>query len=152
MPRKVTPLTDSAIKAAKPKEKTFKLTDGQGLYLDVKPTGSKLWRFKYRFNGKEMTPLSFGPYPALTLVKARQKRTEARELLAQGVDPGAEKKAAKQAQRADGVTFETLAREWYAYNAPRWAESTAYKARLYMENDLIPASVCRAAEPRPANV
>ncbi|WP_454911506.1 tyrosine-type recombinase/integrase [Stutzerimonas chloritidismutans] len=138
MPRKVTPLTDSAIKAAKPKEKTFKLTDGQGLYLDVKPTGSKLWRFKYRFNGKEMTPLSFGPYPALTLVKARQKRTEARELLAQGVDPGAEKKAAKQAQRADGVTFETLAREWYAYNAPRWAESTAYKARLYMENDLIP--------------
>ncbi|TRO23093.1 DUF4102 domain-containing protein [Ectopseudomonas mendocina] len=138
MPRTVTPLSDSAIKTAKPKEKLYKLTDGQGLYLEIKPNGSKLWRFKYRFDGKDMTPLSFGAYPDLSLVKARQKRTEARELLAQGVDPSAEKKAAKQAQRADGVTFETLAREWYAYNAPRWAESTAYKAKLYMENDLIP--------------
>lgn len=138
MPRKVTPLTDSAIKAAKPKEKPYKLTDGQGLYLDIKPTGSKLWRLKYRFAGQEKTPLSLGAYPDLSLVKARQRRTEARELLADGIDPGEQKKADKQAQKVTGMTFEALAREWYAYTSPRWAESTARKSRLYLENDIIP--------------
>lgn len=139
MPRKATPLTDSAIKAAKPRAKLYKLTDGQGLYLDVKPNGSKLWRFKYRFNGKDKTPLSLGAYPDLSLVKARQRRAEARSMLADGIDPRAHKKAATQAQKAESLTFEILAREWYAYNAPRWAESTAYKAKLYLENDLIPS-------------
>ena len=135
--RQATPLTDSAIKAAKAQDKPYKLADGQGLYLEVMPGGSKLWRLKYRYADKEKR-LALGAYPSVPLQQARQRRAEARELLALGVDPGAEKKAAKQAQRADGVTFETLAREWYAYNAPRWAESTAYKAKLYLENDLIP--------------
>jgi integrase len=138
MPRTVTPLSDSAIKTAKPKERLYKLTDGQGLYLEIKPNGSKLWRFKYRFDGRDMTPLSFGAYPGLSLVKARQKRTAAREQLANGIDPSEQKKANKVAQRVTGLTFEALAREWFAYNSPRWAESTARKARLYMENDLIP--------------
>ncbi len=137
MPRKATPLTDSAIKAAKPKDKPYKLTDGQGLYLEVMPNGSRLWRLKYRHSDKEKR-LALGAYPALTLQKARQRREEARQQLADGIDPGEQKKAAKLAQRAEGLTFETLAREWYAYNAPRWAESTAYKAKLYLENDLIP--------------
>ncbi|MFN9528580.1 MAG: tyrosine-type recombinase/integrase [Pseudomonadaceae bacterium] len=137
MPRKATPLTDSAIKAAKPKDKPYKLTDGQGLYLEVMPNGSRLWRLKYRHSDKEKR-LALGAYPSLTLQKARQRREEARQQLANGIDPGEQKKAAKQAQRAEGFTFETLAREWYAYNAPRWAESTAYKAKLYLENDLIP--------------
>lgn len=137
MPRKATPLTDSAIKAAKPKDKPYKLTDGQGLYLEVMPSGSRLWRLKYRHSDKEKR-LALGAYPALSLQKARQRREEARQQLADGIDPGEQKKAAKQAQRAEGLTFETLAREWYAYNAPRWAESTAYKAKLYLENDLIP--------------
>ncbi|MGA4532265.1 tyrosine-type recombinase/integrase [Ectopseudomonas chengduensis] len=137
MPRKATPLTDSAIKAAKPKDKPYKLTDGQGLYLEVTPSGSRLWRLKYRHSDKEKR-LALGAYPALTLQKARQRREEARQQLADGIDPGEQKKAAKQAQRAEGLTFETLAREWYAYNAPRWAESTAYKAKLYLENDLLP--------------
>lgn len=57
MPRQATPLTDSTIKTARPKEKPYKLTDGQGLYLDIKPNGSKLWRFKHRFGGREMTPV-----------------------------------------------------------------------------------------------
>ena len=138
MPRTVTPLSDSAIKTAKPKDRLYKITDGQGLYLEIKPTGSKLWRFKYRFDGKEMVPLSFGPYPELTLVAARKKRDEARRLVLEGIDPGEQKKAAKQAQKVIGLTFEGLAREWFAYNSPRWAESTARKASLYMENDLIP--------------
>ncbi|CAB5521568.1 integrase [Stutzerimonas stutzeri] len=137
MPRQATPLTDSAIKAAKPKEKPYKLTDGQGLYLEIMPNGSKLWRMKYRHSDKEKR-LALGAYPDLPLAKARQKRAEAREQLASGIDPSEQKKAAKQANRALGLTFETLAREWFAYKAPRWAESTRYKAKLYLENDLIP--------------
>lgn len=131
------PLTDSAIKTAKPKEKPYKLSDAHGLYLEVNPTGSKLWRLKYRVSGKEKK-LAIGAYPIIGLQKARQRRDEARQQLAEGIDPGEQKKATKQAQKAEGLTFETLAREWYAYNAPRWAESTAYKAKLYLENDLIP--------------
>jgi integrase len=138
MPRKVTPLSDSEIKAAKPKDRLYKITDGQGLYLEIKPTGSKLWRFKYRFDGKEMVPLSFGPYPDTTLTKARQKRLTARDLLVNGIDPAEQKKADNTAKKVTGLTFETLAREWFAYNSPRWAESTSYKAKLYLENDLIP--------------
>lgn len=138
MPRKVTPLSDSEIKAAKPKDRLYKITDGQGLYLEIKPTGSKLWRFKYRFDGKEMVPLSFGPYPDTTLTKARQKRLTARDLLVNGIDPAEQKKADNAAKKVTGLTFETLAREWFAYNSPRWAESTSYKAKLYLENDLIP--------------
>jgi len=137
MPRQATPLTDSAIKAAKPKEKPYKLTDGQGLYLEIMPNGSKLWRMNYRHSAKEKR-LALGAYPDLPLAKARQKRAEAREQLASGIAPSEQKKAAKQANRALGLTFETLAREWFAYKAPRWAESTRYKAKLYLENDLIP--------------
>jgi integrase len=131
------PLTDSAIKTAKPKERPYKLSDAHGLYLEITPTGSKLWRLKYRIAGKEKK-LAIGAYPIIGLQQARQRRDEARQQMAEGIDPGEQKKAAKQAQKAEGLTFETLAREWYAYNAPRWAESTAYKAKLYLENDLIP--------------
>jgi integrase len=131
------PLTDSAIKTAKPKDKPYKLSDAQGMYLLVNPNGSKLWRLKYRVAGKEKG-LSFGSYPTVTLSQARQRRDEARQQLSEGADPGEQKKAAKQAQRVEGLTFETLAREWYDYNSPRWAEATAYKAKLYLDNDIIP--------------
>ncbi len=137
MARRSTPLTDSAIKVAKPKERAYKMADGQGMYLEVMPTGSKLWRLKYRFNGKE-TRISFGAYPSVTLQQARRKRDEARELLAQGIDPAAERRADNQARRVHGITFETLAGEWYDYNAPRWADSTRGKARLYLDNDILP--------------
>ncbi|OLU25434.1 integrase [Pseudomonas sp. PA15(2017)] len=131
------PLTDSAIKTAKPKEKPYKLSDAHGLYLLINPNGSKLWRLKYRVAGKEKG-LAFGVYPIVSLQQARQLRDGARQQLAEGIDPGEHKKAVKVAQKAEGLTFETLALEWYAYNAPRWAESTAYKAKLYLDNDLIP--------------
>lgn len=137
MALKVAPLTDSALKAAKPREKPYKLADGEGLYLEVMPTGSKLWRLKYRHLGKE-NRLAFGSYPEVTLLQARRKRSEARQLISEGKDPAQERKSTRQAQKVEGLTFETLAREWFAYNAPRWAESTTYKAKLYLENDLIP--------------
>ncbi|AHC32953.1 MULTISPECIES: phage integrase central domain-containing protein [unclassified Pseudomonas] len=131
------PLSDTTIRTAKPKDKLYRLTDANGLCLEVTPTGSKLWRYRYRFNGSAKM-LALGAYPAVTLLKARQLRDGARQLLIEGTDPGEQKKTAKQAQRVEGLSFETLAREWFAYNAPRWAESTTYKAKLYLENDLIP--------------
>ncbi len=131
------PLSDTTIRAAKPTEKLYRLTDANGLCLEVTPTGSKLWRYRYRFNGKAKM-LALGAYPTITLLKARQRRDEARQQLIDGVDPGEQKKASRQAQKVEGLTFETMAREWFAYNAPRWAESTTYKAKLYLENDLIP--------------
>ena len=137
MPRKATPLTDSALKVAKPKEKPYKLSDGQGLYLEVMPNGSKLWRLKYRYADKEKR-LALGAYPTVPLQKARQRRDEARQLLAEGKDPSAERLAEKEAQQSNGLTFETLAREWHAYRAPRWAHSTAAKSAAYMESDLLP--------------
>lgn len=137
MPRKVIQLTDSAIKAARPQEKPYKLSDGEGLYLEIMPTGSKLWRLKYRRFGKE-NRLALGSYPEVTLVQARKKRSEARQLMAEGKDPSAERQAVKQEQKIKELTFAVLAREWYAYNSPRWAETTRYKANLYLENDIIP--------------
>ena len=131
------PLSDTTIRTAKPTEKLYRLTDANGLCLEVTPTGSKLWRYRYRFNGNAKM-LALGTYPVVTLLKARQRRDEARQLLVDGIDPGEQKKASRQAQKVEGLTFETMAREWFAYNAPRWAESTTYKANLYLENDLIP--------------
>lgn len=131
------PLSDTTIRTAKPRDKLYRLTDANGLCLEVTTTGSKLWRYRYRFNGGAKM-LALGAYPSVTLLKARQLRDGARQLLIEGIDPGERKKTVKQAQRVEGLTFETLAREWFAYNAPRWAESTTYKAKLYLENDLIP--------------
>ncbi len=79
-------LTDSKIRAAKPLAKSYKLTDAQGLYLTVSTSGSKLWYFRYRFEGKE-NRLAFGPYPQVTLAEAREKRDAARKLLASGICP-----------------------------------------------------------------
>jgi integrase len=131
------PLSDTTIRTAKPKEKLYRLTDANGLCLEVTTTGSKLWRYRYRFNGSAKM-LALGAYPAVTLLKARQLRDRARQLLIEGTDPSELRKTAKKAEKVEGLTFETLAREWFAYNAPRWAESTTYKAKLYLENDLIP--------------
>lgn len=87
-------LSDLKIKSATPKDRPYKLPDGGGLYLSVQPNGSKLWRMKYRYLGKEKL-LSFGRYPEVGLAKARKERLAAKELLADGRDPGAEKRAAK---------------------------------------------------------
>ncbi|BFI64468.1 hypothetical protein okayama3_00530 [Yersinia pseudotuberculosis] len=105
------PLTDIKVKSAKPTDKAYKLTDGGGMYLLVKPNGSKYWRLKYRFVGKEKM-LSIGVYPDVSLADARQKRDEARKVLAAGGDPGEVKKADKLAQKLSTEnTFEAIARE-----------------------------------------
>jgi hypothetical protein len=113
-----TTLTDTAIRNAKPIDKPYKLSDAQGLYLLIKPNGSKLWQLKYRFGGKEKK-LAFGAYPTVTLANARKLREEARAVLSAGDDPG-KKQQEKQAKKS-GNTFEEVARKWLAGNI-RWSE------------------------------
>ncbi|MHA1053412.1 tyrosine-type recombinase/integrase [Enterobacter mori] len=132
------PLTDIKVKSAKPTDKAYKLTDGGGMYLLVKPNGSKYWRMKYRFVGKEKM-LSFGVYPDVSLADARQKRDEARKVLAAGGDPGEVKKADKLAQKLSTEnTFEAIAREWHRQKADRW--SLRYRDEIIdtFEKDIFP--------------
>lgn len=131
-------LTDTQIKAIKPGEKAVKYFDAGGLYLEVAPSGGKWWRFKFRFDGKEKR-ISLGTYPDVGLKAAREKRDEARKLLTDGIDPGAQRKATK-AARADAVgnSFEAVTREWFAKQSPGWAPTHADKIIQRMEKDVFP--------------
>jgi len=125
MPKRIAPLSDIQVKNAKPKDSDYKLADGGGLYLVVSTTGGKLWRMDYRFNDKRKTA-SFGAYPAVTLADARQRREDAKKLLANDVDPGETKKAQKSAQgEQDANTFEVIAREWHSKYSHTWVASHA---------------------------
>lgn len=132
------PLTDTAIRNAKPSEKPIRLFDGGGLYLEVSPSGGKWWRLKYRFAGKEKR-LSLGVYPGIGLKEARERRDTAKRLLADGIDPSVERQVQKVAtvERAAN-SFEAVAREWHAKYAPGWAESNAKKVLARLENDVFP--------------
>lgn len=132
------PLTDSAVRAAKPSDKTQRLFDGGGLYLEISPSGGKWWRMKYRFGGKEKR-LSFGVYPDVGLKDAREKREAARKLLANDVDPGENKKIQKAAQAERGSnSFEAIAREWFAKFSQGWAASHADKVIQRLEKNVFP--------------
>ncbi|MEX3956011.1 tyrosine-type recombinase/integrase [Trinickia sp. EG282A] len=132
------PLTDLAIKKAKPRNKVYRLYDTKSLYLEVTPGGSKLWRLKYRFDGKE-NRLSLGRYPATTLEKAREKRDAARKLLADGVDPSAHRKAAKAARLANAAnTFEAVARDWFERMMSKKAKSHRDRVIARLQNDIFP--------------
>ncbi len=117
------PLNDAICKNAKPSEKPRKLGDAHGLYLKVMPNGSKYWQWKYRYLGKEKL-LSFGTYPLITLLDARQRRDIARKQLADGLDPMAEKKKDKRVAKLNAENnFEAIAREWHAMKMSEWTLS-----------------------------
>lgn len=131
-------LTDKACKAAKPKDKTYKLSDGGGLYLEVTPKGGLLWRLKYRYLDKERK-LCIGPYPTITLAEAREKTKEAKKLLINGQDPVATKREIKQAKIQEGQnTFEMIAREWHDHKKAEWSETNAKTILLRLEKDVFP--------------
>ena len=131
-------LTDTVIRNAKPDDKPFKMSDEKGMYLYVAPTGGKLWRLKYRFDGKEKL-LSMGAYPDVSLKDARARRDEARKLLANGIDPGENRKIQKAAkvERAAN-SFEVIAREWFAKYSPGWSTSHSGRTLKRLENDVFP--------------
>ncbi len=132
------PLTDTAIRKAKPADKPQRLFDGGGMYLEVSPAGGKLWRLKYRFGGKEKR-LALGTYPETSLADARERREVARRLLAQGIDPGIQRKAEKAAgEERVANSFEVLAREWLAVKQPEWTPGQYGKERDRLENHAFP--------------
>jgi integrase len=126
-------LTDSALRAAKPADKQFKLSDSGGLYVIVKPSGGKLWRLKYRVHGKEKM-LAIGVYPDISLKDARDRRDQAKKLLAQGKDPSAEKKRAAVAAKVGAAnTFKAIAAELVARaEAEEQSDATLTKARWFL--------------------
>lgn len=131
-------LSDIKIKTAKPLDKPYKLSDSGGLYLIVNRNGSKYWRMKYRFAGKEKM-LSIGVYPQVTLAEARSQRDDAKKLLAQNKDPSEQKQLARlEKHLASESTFEAVAREWHASKADRW--SLRYRDEIIdtFEKDIFP--------------
>jgi integrase len=131
-------LSDAKVRNAKPQTKPYKITDGEGMFLLVVPSGSKYWRFKYFFAGREKL-LAFGVYPEVSLGDARERRAQARKALAAGNDPGEVKKEAKRlAVLKNENAFEAVAREWYEKRKHEWAGNTAKIALMRLERHILP--------------
>ncbi|MGB8900479.1 MAG: integrase arm-type DNA-binding domain-containing protein, partial [Methylocella sp.] len=132
------PLTDTRIRNAKPRAKTYKLSDGGGMYLLVTPNGARYWRLDYRFAGNRRT-IAFGVYPTVALAAARKHREEARGLLAKNIDPSSVRKAAKRvAKLASENTFEAVARQWIAKQRNRLAPRYCALVVARLEADIFP--------------
>jgi len=115
-------LTNTAVKAAKPRDKQWKFSDGGGLYLLIHPNGSKYWRLKFRFAGKEKV-LALGVYPEVSLAEARVLQGDAKMLLRNGADPSLVKKQQKRTDRIKTEnTFEAIALDWFGQQKGRWSE------------------------------
>lgn len=131
-------LTDIAVKTAKPADRPYKVFDGRGLYMLVNPDGSRWWRFKYRFGGKERL-LAFGTYPAVKLKEARRRCDHAHAQLRDGIDPSAARRAEKTARidRESG-SFELVAREWHAKQSERWEDRGGQRILRRLEIYVFP--------------
>ncbi|RZI57603.1 MAG: DUF4102 domain-containing protein, partial [Zymomonas sp.] len=131
-------LNDARLRAAKPREKAYKLTDGHRLYALITPSGGKLWRWGYAYNGKQKC-MALGAYPMVTLVEARAKRDEALAILKKGRDPAVARKLAVQANLEAGrQTFEVTARQWHQRSKPQWAAVHADDVLRSLERDVFP--------------
>jgi integrase len=140
MPKTVAPLTQLQVRNAKPREKAYKLADGGGLYLEVTPKGGKLWRMKFRQLDGTENRLSFGAYPEVSLIDAREKRDQARKLIAAGKDPARDRDdAARHARMVAENTFEKIAREWHTAMLGQWQPKTAQDILHRLEVDIFGA-------------
>lgn len=137
-------LTDIKVRSAKPQEKEYTLVDGDGMFLLIHPNGSKYWRFRFRFGGKQHL-MAFGVYPETSLADARQKREEARRLVAAGIDPREHKRVVKEEQAKEAITFESVAREWHATNK-KWSEEHSRRVLKSLEDNLFSAIGKRSIE------
>jgi integrase len=131
-------LSKKEIDNTKLKKKLYRLFDGNGLYIEITPSGGKYWRFKYRFEGKEKR-IAFGVYPDVSLSEAREKREEARKQVAAGIDPVSDKKdkRRKAALNAEN-TFEAIVREWHVLNKDRWNDVYGRNILHRLELDIFP--------------
>jgi Arm DNA-binding domain len=141
MPKRVVPLSPSAVANAKPKGKPYKMADGRGLYLLVQPSGARWWRWTYRRpDTRKENTLSLGIYPDVKLQKARERREQAREQVANGIDPSEQRQeddAAKKAAAAN--TFEAVACEWLARKAAHeWGPTQTVKETRNLEKHVLP--------------
>ena len=136
-------LSDAQVKNAKPLKKEYRLSDGGGLYLVVKPSGGKLWRWSYEFNGKEKL-LSYGPYPAVSLAQARKLHTDAQALKGQGTDPAAAKQARKREDEEQEPistmpTFASLAAKWFETWSKKKRPRYVGTVKTRLDGDVLPA-------------
>lgn len=131
-------LNDIKVKALKPKKKLYRVFDGQGLYIEISPTGSKYWRLKYRMHGKERR-MALGVYPEISLKEARAKKDEARRLIDDHIDPSKDKKRKKaQSKENEENSFEAIAREWYELRKDQWKPRYAEEVIKRLEDDIFP--------------
>lgn len=138
MPKRVLPLSDIQVRNAKPKDKDYRLTDGDGLYLFCHTSGGKLWRMDYSFNGKRLT-MAFGAYPSVSLADARQRREDAKKLIANGVNPQEIKKAQKAATVSSNEnSFEVIAREWHSKFSGTWSPDHTLTTIGRLNHDVFP--------------
>lgn len=146
-------LTDVKVRNAKPQDKPYKFSDSGGLFLLITSSGSKYWRLKYRFEGKEKL-LAIGVYPNVSLAEAREKRDHAKKQIANGVDPSAFKKASKQAVKmVEEGNFEFVAREWYLKNCQRWSPNYQELVIGRLKNYIFPwLGSCQIAEISPSQL
>lgn len=137
-------LSATAVKSAKPANTPSKLSDGGGLYLLIRPTGGKYWRYDYRFAGKRKT-LALGVYPDISLAQARKSHLIAREGLSEGIDPAEVKKIDKLTRNlAESATFESIAREWFSQKMQDKSDSHRVRTWRILEKDLFPSIGNRA--------
>ncbi|MBY4596701.1 tyrosine-type recombinase/integrase [bacterium BD-1] len=131
-------LTDTAVRNAKPREKAYKLTDGGSLFLLVTPTGSKLWRYRYRLAGAENL-FAVGEYPAMGVQQAREARDAARRLVKEGIHPAQHRRASRLVTATEAAnTFEAVAREWIEQNRAHWSAYYARQVETVLTGDVFP--------------
>ncbi|MBB6522293.1 tyrosine-type recombinase/integrase [Pseudoteredinibacter isoporae] len=131
-------LTDVLIRKAEPREKAYRISDSRGLYIEVQPNGSKYWRLKYRYHGKEKR-LAIGVYPGVSLKQARDATEDAKKQLGLDVDPSLAKKI-KKAERQVAIenSLESIAKEWHQQQAKSWSEGYSNKVLRSLEHNLFP--------------
>lgn len=132
-------LSDTKLRALKPRAKPYKVSDAEGLFVLVTPNGSRLWRCAYRFDGKQKL-LTFGKYPDVSLADARDKLRNAKKLLANDEDPARAKRSAKaETRKTLATTFELVANEWFETNKSKWVAVYGDRLRTRLDSDLIPS-------------
>src|SRR5262245_54556843 len=131
------PISATAIRNATPRDTPYRLHNTGGMYLEISPKGGRWWRMAYRYGGKRKL-LSLGVYPDVSLADARERRDEARKLLARGVDPSAARKSAKRAAKHQAAnSFESVAREWYTKQSNVWVARHAADVLRRLEANLF---------------